>query len=178
MQGVEVRAKITDVEAIKSRLVLLWYSFSQPLFQQDRTYLSNDLLFTDIQQGTVIIKIRNSNGKYTLMLKKRGETKFDNIEREVTIDDSDQAAEILKYMWYYQVVEVSKVRWRCSYNNITICLDEVEGLGSFIKVERLIDADDVQAAENLSSFLENLWVSADDYVSQSYDDMIYHQRGT
>jgi len=46
----------------------------------------------------VIIKIRNSNGKYTLMLKKRGETKFDNIEREVTIDDSDQAAEILKYM--------------------------------------------------------------------------------
>lgn len=72
------------------------------------------------------MRIRNTNGNYTLTLKKSGGDDLDDIYREVTIDDAEQAAEILKYMGYYQVLELSKVRQRASYSGLTICLDEVE----------------------------------------------------
>lgn len=176
MREVEVKAKITDLDALKNKLVLLWYFFSQALFQQDRLYLPNAIAFLDIKQGTIILRIRNTNGNYSLDLKKRGEHELDDIEREVTIDDAEQAAEMLKYMWYYQVLEMSKVRQKSSYNGLTICLDEVDGLGSFIDVRKITDKDDVQAVQDqLIGFLTNLWVSSDDIVYERYDTMIYEQ---
>jgi len=45
-----------------------------------------------------MMRIRNTNGSYTLSLQKTGEYDFDTIEREIVIDDSEQAAEMLKYM--------------------------------------------------------------------------------
>ena len=134
MKEVEVKARVQDIEALKDKLVLLWFFFSQQLFQHDRIYLSNDMAYMDIKQWTVSLRIRNSNGKYSMTLKRKWEDELDSIHREVGIDDSEQAAEILKYMWYYQVVEISKVRQKASYNGLTICLDEVDGLGSFIDV--------------------------------------------
>lgn len=174
MRQVEVKARVRDLDGLKNKLVLLWYFFSSALFQQDRLYLPNALAYPDIREWTITMRIRNTNGSYSLSLKKRGEQDFDDIEREVTIDDSEQAAEMLKYMWYYQVLEISKVRQKASYNGLTICLDEVDGLGSFIDVRKTIDGDaltDVQ--EQLEKFLMNFWVSPDDITHDRYDTMIY-----
>ncbi|MCX6823448.1 MAG: class IV adenylate cyclase [candidate division SR1 bacterium] len=174
MRQVEVKAKVTDLDGLKNKLVLLGYFFSPALFQQDRLYLPNALAYPDIREGTITMRIRNTNGSYSLSLKKRGELDFDDIEREITIDDSEQAAEMLKYMGYYQVLEISKVRQKASYNGLTICLDEVDGLGSFINVRKTIDGDsvtDVQA--QLEKFLLNFGVNPEDIVHERYDTMIY-----
>ena len=176
MRQVEVKTKVHDIEAIKNKLVLLWYFFSPPMFQQDRLYLPNALAYVDIREGTIMMRIRNTNGSYSLSLRKNGEHELDNIEREVTIDDSEQAAEMLKYMWYYQVLEISKVRQKASYNGLTICLDEVDSLGSFIDVRKIIDADSIlDIQEQLVKFLLNFGVNPEDIVHERYDTMIYQQ---
>lgn len=175
MREVEVKARITDLEALKNRLVLLWYFFSQALFQQDRLYLPNAIAYPDIKQWTIIMRVRNTNGNYTLTLKKRGEDELDDIEREVAIDDAEQAAEILKYMWYYQVLELSKVRQKASYNWLIICLDEVEGLGAFIDVRKAAERERVEDIKTqLIWFLSTLGVAPEDITQERYDTMIYH----
>lgn len=174
MRQVEVKAKVTDLESLKNKLVLFGYFFSPALFQQDRLYLPNALAYPDIREWTITMRIRNANGSYSLSLKKRGEFDFDDIEREVTIDDSEQAAEMLKYMWYYQVLEISKVRQKASYNGLTICLDEVDGLGSFVDVRKTVDGDAIADIEQqLVRFLLNLGVPEENIVHERYDTMIY-----
>jgi predicted adenylyl cyclase CyaB len=176
MREVEVKARVSDLDALKNKLVLLWYFFSQALFQQDRLYLPNAIAYTDIRQGTTIMRIRNTNGNYTLTLRKHWEDELDDIEREITIDDAEQAAEILKYMWYYQVLELSKVRQRASYNWLTICLDEVEWLWSFIDIRKTADRELISwIKEQLTGFLLNLGISEEDIVHERYDTMIYNQ---
>ncbi|MEI8092530.1 MAG: hypothetical protein WCG98_10695 [bacterium] len=56
-------------------------------------------------------------------------------------------------------MEISKVRQKASYNGLTICLDEVDGLGSFIDVRKAIDGDSeaIAAVEaQLEAFLLSL----------------------
>ncbi len=174
MRDVEIKARVVDLEWLKNKLVLLGYFFSSSLFQQDRFYLPNALAYTDIKEWTISMRLRNANGDYTLALKKRWEHEFDDIEREVHIDDAEQAAEMLKYMWYYQVLEVSKVRQRASYNWLTICLDEVDGLGSFINVRKSVSGDSLSDIQNqLIAFLLNLGIVESDITYERYDAMLY-----
>lgn len=177
MKKVEVKAKVADVETLKDRLVLLWFFFSQALFQQDRLYLPNDTLFSEIKEWTVILRLRNSNGRQTLKLKKIWETFLDTIEREIVIDDPDQAAEMLKYIGYYQVLDMARVRQKSSYNGLTISLDQVEELGSFIKVEKMVEDEDIQQVQDkLFAFLERFGISKEDQVTQQYGTLIYQGR--
>jgi len=50
MRQVEVKAKVTDLDGLKNKLVLLGYFFSPALFQQDRLYLPNAFAFPDIRE--------------------------------------------------------------------------------------------------------------------------------
>lgn len=177
MKDVIVRVKITDLEALKNKLVLLGYFFSQPVIQHDRIFVPNGLLFLDIKQGTTVLRIRNTNGSLFLLLKRKGDTNLDTIEREIRIDDPDQAAEILKYLDYYQVLEFAKVRQKCSYNGLTICLDEVDELGSFVEIKKQTEYEDTtQIEEQLRGFLETMGVRREDEVQHSYELMVYYQQ--
>jgi adenylate cyclase class 2 len=102
---------------------------------------------------------------------------LDTIEREIVIDDPDQAAEMLKYIGYYQVLDMARVRQKSSYNGLTICLDQVEELGSFIKVSKMVEEDDTQQVwEQLFAFLERFGISKEDKVTQPYGTLIYQMR--
>lgn len=177
MKEVVVKAKIADIDVLKDKLVLLWFFFSQALYQYDRIYLQNDVLYSEIKQGTIILRLRNSNGKHTLKLRKLWETYLDTIERELVIDDPDQAAEMLKYIGYYETLDIAKVRQRSSYNGLSICLDQVEELWSFIRVEKMVEDEDSQEVQDqLFAFLERFGISREDEIPQPYGTLIYQMR--
>jgi len=54
-----------------------------------------------------------------------------------------------------------------------ICLDEVEGLGSFIEVEKTSAEDGEAIQEELFNFLESLGVKREDRVFKGYDTLKY-----
>lgn len=174
MKEVEVKAKISDIEELKTRLINLDCSFSEVLVQKDKIYLHNSIEFPDIKKGTVVLRIRNSNGKIILTLKKQLENELDNIEREIVIDNLEQGDEILKYMDFREVVKVNKERTKCKYKGFEICLDKVEGIGSFIEVEKLTtEEDSLKIQSELFEFLEILGIKKEDQVLKGYDTLIY-----
>lgn len=174
MKEVEVKARVLNFQELKSKLTDLGCVFSEPLIQKDKIYLHNSINFPDIKKGTVILRIRNSNGKYILTLKKQLENELDSIERETVIESPQETEDILKYMDFHEVVNVNKKRVKCKYNNLEICLDEVAGLGSFVEVEKLtLEEDSLKIQEELFIFLESLGINREARVFKGYDTLTY-----
>ena len=173
MKEVEIKAKAPDADALKRKLEEKGCEFSEPAVQKDRIYLHEDTSFPEITRGTVILRIRETKGKHILTLKKQLGNELDNIEREVTVDDPDQAEDILTHMDYREAVRVRKTRTTCSYKDMEICIDEVDRLGTFIEVEKMTEEDSATVQEELFSFLETLGVRKEDQVHKGYDTLTY-----
>jgi adenylate cyclase class 2 len=62
-------------------------------------------------------------------------------EYMVKLNEIDEVKEILEQLGCEIVTEVSKIRSMYDYNDYTICLDEVDGLGNFIEIEKILDTD-------------------------------------
>lgn len=174
MNEIEVKAKIPNFTDIQSKLNNLGCTFSKTLIQKDRIYLPNGIEFPDKTKGTLFLRIRDSNGKYVLTLKKQLDTEFENIEHELIIDNPNQANDMAILLGFHEVLYVSKKRIKCKYNDLNICLDEIDGLGSFVEVEKLTDENDTQRVKReLFEFLETLGVKTEDQVFKGYATLIY-----
>ena len=175
MKEIEVKAKAGDISQLKEKFISLGCEFFDPVVQDDRIYLKKGDSLDNRYPGLVALRIRSENGKHILTLKKRRENDLDNIECEIIIDNPDQAHDMLLHLGYDEVSHVHKTRHACSYNGLGICLDEVEGLGSFIEVEKMTEEDDGAAVQSeLFCFLQTLGISEADRVTIGYD-VLMHQ---
>jgi adenylate cyclase class 2 len=174
MKEVEVKAKVSSFEEIKSKLQDLGCSFSELMIQEDRIYLPNGIEFPDKTEGTLFARIRNSNGKYILTVKKQLETEFECMEHELVIDSPEQANEILKLLDFHEVLFVSKKRIKCKYSDMEICLDDIDGLGTFVEVEKMTnEKDTAKIKKELFEFLETLGIKKEEQVFKGYATLIY-----
>ena len=139
MREVEVKARVSDIKKIKEKLKKLGCKFSEPMIQKDRIYLHESIQFHEISNGTVVLRIRDSNGKITLTSKIPLENELDCIEKELSINDGETMNDILEEIGFREVVKVVKKRIKCRHAGLEICIDEVDNLGQFIEVEKLND---------------------------------------
>ncbi|HPM26354.1 MAG TPA: class IV adenylate cyclase, partial [Methanothrix sp.] len=63
------------------------------------------------------------------------------LELTVRIDDVPQMKEILGHLGFVFSATVRKQRRKYSYQDVTLALDDVEGLGSYVEVEARAEAD-------------------------------------
>ncbi len=174
MKEIEVKAKISGFSDVQSRLHNLGCTFSEPLLQKDRIYLPEGIEFPDKTKGTLFLRIRNSNGKHILTLKKQLDTESENIEHEIVIDNPDEADKMARLLGFHEVLHITKKRIKCRHEGITISLDEIDRLGSFIEVEKMTAEDDTaEVREELLGFLETLGVRREEQVLKGYATLIY-----
>ena len=95
-------------------------------------------------------------------------------EYEVTVSDGETAARLIESLGHRPVFTVRKVRRELKKGNITLCLDEVDGLGRFLELENLVsDGGDRDAAEQaLLGLLDRFGVSRDRLIRASYLEML------
>lgn len=109
-------------------------------------------------------------------MKKQLENELDNIEHESMISNPNHMENILKDIGFYEIVQVKKKRKKCKYQDLEICVDNVEGLGDFIEVEKLCEeGDSLQVQEELFRFLESLGVRREDRIMIGYDTLVYNK---
>lgn len=172
---VEVKARVTNFEELKNKLVALGVSLSEPITQNDETFVdSNFGTYDQFQPGKNILRIRESNGKYIFTLKQPRSNEMDCIERETVITDPQEFREALLLMGYKPAVEIHKVRIKAKYKDYEICLDDVKELGSFVEVEKITEDENADEVQNeLFSFLESLGVSKESRETHGYDTLVY-----
>lgn len=178
MKEVEVKAKITNIESLSERLANLGCQFGTSLIQEDVIFLPIGVEFSEIVKGTPVVRVRNSNGVITLTLKKRviSENELIKLEKEVVVSDKQKAIEIVDHMGFHEVVRVEKTRIECEHEEMTICIDNIVGLGNFIEVEKLSENEKEEEIQDyLFNFLQSLGINSEDRVTKGYDTLIYEK---
>ncbi len=66
-------------------------------------------------------------------------------EVEIKVDDYEKAVELLSRLGFVTVRKVAKRRRIYSIEDVTICFDDVEGLGTFVEIE--VKSDDLESAK-------------------------------
>jgi adenylate cyclase class 2 len=172
---IEVKLKVSDFEKLKDKLIQMGCVLSEPIFQDDITFVDHNYGdYDNFQSGKNILRIRKSNNKYIFTLKQPQKNEMDSIERETEITDPEEFKEALILMGYRKAVEVRKVRVKTKYKNYEICLDNVEDLGYFVEVEKIVDTGDSELIQNeLLEFLKTLGLNISERVFNGYDTLIY-----
>jgi adenylate cyclase class 2 len=170
---IEVKAKVNNLEELKSKLIELGCIFNEPEVQEDTTFVNFDGDYTVFMPETNFIRIRKTKDSIIFTLKRPQSNELDCIEREVKVSDSKQLQDMLKFMGYHSVVNLTKTRTKTKYNDMEICLDEVKELGSFIEVEKVVEGNGNLVQEELFSFLETLGINREDRVLNGYDTLVY-----
>lgn len=84
------------------------------------------------------VRLRSDNEKsiFTYKGPKLSSRSKSRVEREVAIDDYDTMDKILKDLGFVRVDAIKKYRQIYRYQDIDVCIDTVEGLGTFVELEK------------------------------------------
>ncbi len=179
MKEIEVKAKIKDIDSLKQKLISMGCVFGEPKIQEDVIFLPEGVSYPKIDMAPVA-RVRNSGGIITLTVKKRliNDNFLIKTEREVVVDNQQEAINIVKDMNFHEALKINKKRIACKYEDMAICIDEVAELGNFMEVEKMVQddsVDDLAVQNTLFNFLQSLEIFADDRVTTGYDNLMYEK---
>ena len=176
MNEIEVKAKIGDAAAMIKKLTDLGGKVSEPIVQHDEIFNKKG---TDPQAaktaGNPVLRIRTQGVKVIFTLKQNLKNELDCIEKELEVSDKAVMRDILDLLDFEKMAEVHKTRRKMKYNDYEICVDEVEGLGNFIEVEKFSDEPGDKIQAELFEFLKGLGISESDRVMHGYDTLIWER---
>lgn len=176
MIEVECKLKIDNTDSIEVHLNALGFKYSGTVEETD-TYYDNEL--GQIRGNDSALRIRNTinieSGITTSELNFKG-PKYDKVsvtrpEFETLIADGAATKEILCQLGYSPVTPyVHKIRKTLSCENITACIDKVEGLGTYLELEIVVPEENKKDASllKIESILNKLGYTMSDTTTTSY----------
>jgi adenylate cyclase class 2 len=173
MREIEVKAQLRDKETFLKNAHQMGIKFGDAVVHEDTTYEST-MAYDDPQWN--IFRIRKQGDKTILTMKYKASLRSrDNHERETIVEDAGQVADMLERVGYSLGVYLRKSRRTAHYNGLELCLDEIEGLGTFVEVEKLAGENaDVDAVQTqLWNLLQELGIKPDDRVHKGYDTLMH-----
>ena len=181
MQEVEFKASLAGLapERLEAARQALGFVPAAGLREVDTYYNGRD---RDFRKTDEALRLRSCtrlpSGPAESLLTYKG-PKLDQVssarqEYEVAVSDGDTAGKLLEALGYAPVFTVDKVRREFTRDGVTLCLDEVAGLGCFLELETLVpDGGDRETAEaQLLALLEALGVARDRLTRQSYLELL------
>jgi adenylate cyclase class 2 len=181
---IEIKAKLKDKDVVMAKLKALGCEFSPVKTQDDMVWVKETGSLDTFLGNAVFMRIRVQDGKKVIMTAKQSKTNLqggaENLvkrEHEVVVDSAEDARGILAMLGLKEAVRAVKKRQTAHYKDFEICVDNVEGLGSFIELEKIADEKDAaQIQKEMSDFLQSLGVSPEDQVHKGYDILMLEKQ--
>jgi len=174
MKEIEVKAKLRNRNEVIKKLAELDCRLSDPFFQSDQIFVPKHINSLPADTGVPVLRIREAKGKFILTMKIRLTNGLDKQESETEITNPVAMKEIILAAGYKPMVAFKKERRKGKYNDWEVCVDEVEGLGSFIEVEQMSeDGNSEEIQTELFKFLQSLGVTESDREHFGYDVILY-----
>ena len=181
MIEVEYKYAVNSLETLQSELDRLNAKFIETVHQEDFYF---DHLLDDFRKKDVAFRIRKSGSVAWLTYKGPNQDAVGKIrdEHEVQLENAgaaDVMQKILVGVGFRAVTPVRKSRKRFSLlvdtTKVEVCLDEVEGLGTFAEIELIVkdEAAVAKAKETIQTISDQLGLS--DPIRTSYLDLLLEQ---
>lgn len=182
MREIEIKAKVSNKQALMNVLKAKGVELSHPIMQRDQVFgrlgatgdSNNKAPWLRIRSET-----KNGNMVQIFTLKKSVTNQLDSIEHETEITDDKELGQIIKHLGFEPYSDLTKTRQKAQLGDVEICVDTVEGLGDFVEVEKLT-SDNVnyeEVAAELWQVLEGFGVNKNDQVTQGYDVLMRKHQG-
>jgi len=170
---IEVKYRVADASALLAELRAQGITFGAPVRQDDQAYAPNGWSYGDAKIGVPFVRLRTVGGAHAFTLKRPAENELACEEHETAVADREQMHQAILAMGFYPTVRIVKVRRTAIVDELSLCVDEVEGLGAFLELERIVPAGvsgEVVQAE-LAAFVDALGVEAR-RTDQTYDSLV------
>jgi adenylate cyclase, class 2 len=171
---IEVKYRVDDLQALLLALESAGISLSEPIVQDDQAYAPTGWRFGESKLGLPFPRLRTTGGRHYFTLKQPTENDQANLEYETEVTDRDAMHHAAMLMGFKPTVRIVKSRRQATIDDISLCVDDVEGVGGFLELERLAtdDADPGAVQAELAAFAESLGVPAT-RVSEGYDSIVH-----
>ncbi|MBL7488408.1 CYTH domain-containing protein [Frankia sp. AgB1.9] len=173
MREVEVKFEVVDLDALLVALKSRYVELGDLVFQDDQAFAPLGWSFGDSKLGVSFLRLRTVNGRHWFALKQPGVNAQDCLEYETEVADRRQMHEAILRMGYWATVRVAKSRRTGRHGEVSLCLDEVEGVGTFLELERMVPDDEPATAvqDELAAFVASLGIDAV-RTSETYDSLV------
>ncbi|MGN0355953.1 MAG: class IV adenylate cyclase [Muricoprocola sp.] len=179
MIEVEVKLPVSDWKIIEDKLQQFGFEAGDLVEERD-VYFTSDVY--DFKQADKALRIRKTKnirtGKIQAFLTYKG-TRMDEIsmtreELETEVEDGDVGERILKSIGFREVSPVRKLRRYYFLNELTVCVDQVDGLGDFLEAEIIVSSETEResALQKIQDFLEKMGHSMEETTRISYLSML------
>ena len=178
MIEVEIKLKVEDLSLMEEKLKTMGFVVKALERESDTYYVSD---YHDFKANDQALRVRESTdlltGKvvatFNFKDKKMDQVSMTRPEYETEVSDSAVMRTILSKIGLKPVPSVVKVRKSMAKGSITVCLDDVFMVGSFIELESVVEEDHKDLAfERLTELVDTLGLSMDDSIRRSYLSML------
>lgn len=184
MLEIEIKAKVERPEALREALHNHGFVRLQAVRETDTYYNGVDRSFAKTDEALRLRMNENldKGGERSAVtykgpkLDSRSQTRK---EYEVGVQDGEGMHQLLQALGHTPVLQVQKRREYFRRGDITACVDDVTGLGSYMELETLSAADEgyEKAVEALFCLLDTLGISRENCTRKSYLEMLLEQAG-
>lgn len=169
MLEIEVKAR-ADHLPVKEQLSVMGAVFVGVQHHCDTYFNAPDRDFAKTDEA---LRIRSVDGRSVMTYKgKKLDTLSKTREEFETPVDGGTTRSILLALGFYESGIVKKTREVYRFENMTICLDKVEGLGEFMEVEIVAESNIETHRKQIFSFLANFGIREEDSIRTSYLEMV------
>ncbi|MBO4164088.1 CYTH domain-containing protein [Micromonospora sp. MMS20-R2-23] len=160
LREIEVKYRVTDPPALTRALTARGAVFSEPARQDDQAYAVNGWTYGQSKVGAAFARLRTENGRHTFCVKKPLENELACAEHETEVVEREAMHAAILAMGFYPTTRIVKTRRTARIEDMLLCLDEVDGLGSFFEIEVLVDGarSAVEVQRELDRFAHTLGV--------------------
>lgn len=173
VREVEVKYRVDDADCLLAALKERGIELSAPAHQDDQAYAPEGWSFGDNKLGVSFVRLRTMSGAHTFTLKRPDENALSCDEHETAVGDRAQMHCAILAMGFYPTVRIAKTRRTAAVGDLSLCVDEVAGIGTFLELERLVadgvPGETVQA--ELAAFVRALGIEAE-RIEETYDSLV------
>jgi Adenylate cyclase, class 2 (thermophilic) len=121
----------------------------------------------------VVARLRTEDGRHLFTLKKHTDDAMACLEFESEVADRDQMDKAIQHMGFCPTVRIVKTRRTGRLDDMSLCLDDIDGVGVFFEIEKVVGPErtsaEVQA--ELDAIARSFGVRLE-RVTDTYDSLI------
>jgi len=168
----EVKYRVDGYEDLVRALALRGIRLGAPVVQDDQAYAKLGWRYGDSKVDVPFVRLRTQDDRHLFTMKRPVDNELSCIEHETEVADRDAMHHAVLAMGFYPTVRILKTRRTGRYGDLSLCLDDVTGIGWFFEVECLTaGADGLADQARMHRFVSSLGVALE-RTSATYDSLI------
>ncbi len=171
---IEVEVKARALPGTRERIVALG-AVQKDVENHRDLYFNSPLRDFRRSDEALRIRIKEEGARLTYKGPKLDSETKSRLELTAKIDSPLEMVQILKSLGFELSAEVRKRRTKFALGDVTLALDEVEGLGTFLEVEAAGEADWDEQKEKVLGLLGRLGLG--ESIRSSYLELLEEKRG-